>query len=321
MPIYGQTVLDSLKQANPNVFEALIPDGEIYKNMHQANAVLDYAVSCRLDRNSLVIALGGGVIGDLAGFAASIYMRGIDFMQIPTTLLAQVDSSVGGKVAVNHPGGKNLIGSFHQPRLVLIDTGTLRTLDRAEYCSGLAEAVKYGVIYDLDFFNFIANNVDEINNLNSECLQELIYRACAIKADIVGQDEKETGIRIILNLGHTFGHSMEKLSGFRLRHGEAVALGSIAAAYFSFLSGYMQRDRLDNVLQLYQQLDLITPFPDLDNNQIYEGMLNDKKAFNGKPRLVIPVQIGEYRVFPEPEREYIEEALDLTRKFCRTVKK
>lgn len=314
--LYGEKVLRSLEQADLKANVALMPDGEMYKNMEEAKHILDKAVSCRLERDSLVIALGGGVVGDLAGFVASIYMRGVDFIQIPTTLLAQVDSSVGGKVAVNHPEGKNLIGSFHQPRMVLIDTETLSTLDGAEYRSGLAEVVKYGVIYDRGFFAFMENNIDEINRLDDECLQELIFRACTIKADIVNKDEKETGIRIILNLGHTFGHSLEKLSRYSLRHGEAVALGSIAACYLSCLMGMMNTDTLVKIQQLYKNLNLVPRYPDFQDNLVYEGMLNDKKVWKGDLRMVIPIEIGNYRLLSGIERSLAEQALADTRFFC-----
>lgn len=314
--LYGDKVLHSLEQAGAKVNIALMPDGEIYKNLEQANQVLDKAVSCRLGRDSLVVALGGGVVGDLAGFVASIYMRGIDFIQIPTTLLAQVDSSVGGKVAVNHPEGKNLIGSFHQPRMVLIDTQTISTLGVAEYRSGLAEVVKYGVIYDRGFFAFMENNIEEINRLDDECLQELIFRACTIKADIVNKDEKETGIRMILNLGHTFGHSLEKLSGYSLRHGEAVALGSIAACYLSCLMGLMNNDTLLKIQRLYKNLNLIPDYPDFQDRLVYEGMLNDKKVWKGDLRMVIPVEIGNYRLLTGVERKLVEKALANTQVFC-----
>lgn len=321
MSLYGEKVLNSLREAGLKVNSAIIPDGEIYKNLPEASKVLDAAVSSGLQRDSRVVALGGGVVGDLAGFVASVYMRGIDFIQIPTTLLGQVDSSVGGKVAVNHPEGKNLIGSFHQPRLVLIDIDTLSTLDKAEYRSGLAEVVKYGIIYDRGFFAFMENNIPEINQLDQECLQELIYRACAIKADIVNQDEKETGIRAILNLGHTFGHSLEKLSGYSLRHGEGVAIGTIAACYLSCSLDLMEIDALERIQRLYQALELLTPFPKTENSLIYEGMLNDKKVYNGDLRIVIPVNIGNYRILSGVKRELIENALESTRGFCRSGRK
>lgn len=319
--LYGEKVMTSLKEAGLNVSVAIIPDGETYKNMDEVSGVLDKAVSSQLERNSLVIALGGGVVGDLAGFVASVYMRGIDFIQIPTTLLAQVDSSVGGKVAVNHPGGKNLIGSFHQPRLVLIDIETLFTLDMAEYRSGLAEVVKYGVIYDRGFFGFMENNIEEINRLDKECVQELIYRACTIKADIVNQDEKEMGIRVILNLGHTFGHSLEKVTNYSLRHGEGVAIGTIAACYLSSLMGFMNPDTLEQIQQLYQKMNLIPPFPDIDNNIIYEGMLNDKKIWKGDLRIVIPLDIGNYRVISGVQQKQVDDALTSTRSFCHSSRK
>jgi 3-dehydroquinate synthase len=318
--LYGDNTVKSLQQAGLDTHVTLMPDGEIHKNMKEAMRVLDKAISFRLERDSLIVALGGGVVGDLAGFVAAVYMRGISLLQIPTTLLAQVDSSVGGKVAVNHPGGKNLIGSFHQPRMVLIDTHTLFTLDSAEYRAGLAEVVKYGVIYDRGFFAFMENNAEEINRLDHECLQELIFRACTIKADIVSQDEKETGIRVILNLGHTFGHSLEKLSGYSLRHGEGVAIGTIAACYLSRRMGFMDNDTLQKVLKLYVDLNLIPLFPDIEENKVYEGMLNDKKVWKGELRMVIPVGIGDYEVVSSVPEGMVQEALGQAKSFCQNKK-
>lgn len=314
-PLYGEKVVNSFKQAGLEVTAVIIPDGETYKTLEQASQVLDQAIDAGMERGSLVAALGGGVVGDLAGFAASVYMRGIDVFQIPTTLLAQVDSSVGGKVAVNHPAGKNLVGSFHQPRMVLIDINTLTTLEEAEYRSGLAEVVKYGIIYDRGFFAFLENNQEEINKLQKDCLQELIYRSCTIKADIVGQDERETGIRAILNLGHTFGHSLEKLSGYSLRHGEAVAAGTIAACYLSHNMGYLSAEALERIQQLYLHLGLISPFPDFANDSIYREMLHDKKVVQGTVRIIIPRDIGSYSILPGIEWEQVEQALVDVRRF------
>ncbi len=209
--LYGSQTLESLRAAGFEPVLALMPDGEEYKNLDEAAKVLDIAVESHLERSSLIFALGGGVVGDLAGFAAAIYQRGIDFVQIPTTLLAQVDSSVGGKVAVNHPHGKNLLGAFHQPRAVFIDPQSLRTLEERDFKSGLGEAAKYAIIYDADFFAFLEDNVAAINEREETCIEELIYQSCRIKSLIVAEDEKESGLRMILNLGHTFGHAIETL--------------------------------------------------------------------------------------------------------------
>lgn len=291
--IYGPPLLKELQFQGFSTIVALMPDGEEYKNMEEALKILDQAVDEQLERSSLLLALGGGVVGDLAGFVASIYQRGIDFIQIPTTLLAQVDSSVGGKVAVNHPRGKNLIGAFHQPRMVIIDSQTLDTLEDREYYSGLGEVVKYGIIYDQDFFAYLETNAQAIRSRDKNCIERLIYRSCEIKAAIVAQDERELGIRIILNLGHTFGHSLEKLGAYQMyKHGEAVAAGTIIASCLAWELNLLNSHELMRIIDLYKQLGIDPPRLIHAAEDILEGMINDKKMQNGRLRLVLPQGIG-----------------------------
>lgn len=305
-PLYGQKVVSSLENAGFKVQVALMPDGESYKNMAEAEKILDAMFASGLERGSMVIALGGGVVGDLAGFVAAIYQRGIDFVQLPTTLLAQVDSSVGGKVAVNHPRGKNLIGAFHQPRLVLIDINTLATLDDREYRSGLAEVIKYGIIYDASFFNYLEENAHKIMDRNPECLSTIIYHSCRIKSEIVAQDEREEGVRAVLNLGHTFGHAIEKLTSYNVyRHGEAVAMGTMVAVNLAQDEGFLQGSDADRIKELYQQMDIPTDFPVLKAEEVYAAMLNDKKIIEGRLRIVLPREIGGFTIVDNCTKEKI----------------
>ena len=272
--------------------------------------IVDQAVKSGIERSSLCIALGGGVVGDLAGFAASIYQRGIDFIQIPTTLLAQVDSSVGGKVAINHHSGKNLLGSFHQPRLVIIDTDTLRTLNNREFTSGLGEVVKYGIVYDHEFFSYLEAHAEELIELEEISLQKTIYRSCQIKSEIVAQDEKEEGLRAILNLGHTFGHAVEKLGDYKLfRHGEAVAMGITAACYLSHRIGLMTTEEMKRVEKLFMKLQLKSQFPSFAPEDVISAMQADKKIKNRKINFVLPRGIGDYVITDDITHKQIENAI------------
>lgn len=310
-PLYGQQVVASLTEAGFEVAVGLMPDGEKFKNIDETMKILDLAVGAGLERDSAVVALGGGVTGDLAGLVASLYMRGINFIQIPTTLLAQVDSSIGGKVGVNHAQGKNLIGAFHQPLLVIADTGTLTTLAAREYRAGLGEAVKYGIIYNRDFFYWMEKNVQGIVGKDEDCRQEIIYQSCRAKADIVGQDEKETGLRAILNLGHTFGHSLEKLTNYNTyRHGEAVVMGIMAAGHLACCLGCLPAAERERIEKLLNDLELIIPYPDINSEEIYLGMLNDKKIMQGNLRLIIPKSIGTPEIAENVSRETIIKAID-----------
>jgi len=307
--LYGAAVADALDSAGFEITVALMPDGEEFKTLEIASEVLDAAVGARLERGSLLFALGGGVVGDLAGFVAAIYQRGIDFIQIPTTLLAQVDSSVGGKVAVNHPQGKNLIGAFHQPRAVIIDPLTLNTLEDRDYLSGLGEAVKYGIVYDAQFFQFLEDNAPQIASRENDIIARLIYHSCRIKSEIVGQDERESGLRAILNLGHTFGHAVETLTGYgSYRHGEAVVMGTRAAAHLAVDLGYLSKEERLRITRLYQQLGLKFVFPELDPDQVYQAMLGDKKVSGQILRLVLPRSIGQYVIIDDPGKDKLAKA-------------
>ncbi|MEN6326269.1 MAG: 3-dehydroquinate synthase [Syntrophomonas sp.] len=314
-PLYGPSLVKVLQAHGFATEVALMPDGEEYKNMAEALKILDQAVDARLERGSLLLALGGGVVGDLAGFVASIYQRGIDFIQVPTTLLSQVDSSVGGKVAVNHPRGKNFIGSFHQPRMVIIDINTLDTLEDREYYAGLGEVVKYGIIYDDQFFAFMETHARAIRHRDKSCIEKLIYRCCEIKAAIVEQDEREMGIRAILNLGHTFGHSLEKLGSYQLyKHGEAVTAGTIMAACLALDLGLIDNRELMRMVDLYKQLEINPPRLAFSAEDIIAGMLNDKKTQNNRLRFVLPKGIGNCVIREDIAREQLIKAIEQSRK-------
>ncbi|HZK44477.1 MAG TPA: 3-dehydroquinate synthase [Syntrophomonadaceae bacterium] len=315
-PLYGKRVVESLVDAGFEVFIHLVPDGEEYKNIDQAMQIINKCIEHKLERNGAIIALGGGVIGDLAGFVAAIYQRGIPFIQIPTTLLAQVDSSVGGKVAVNHPQAKNMIGAFHQPKLVIIDINTLKTLEERDYHSGLGEIVKYGIIYSSDFFQKLKDKASFIREKSPDVLAKIIYESCKIKGEIVEQDEKETSLRAILNLGHTFGHAIESLSGYgTYRHGEAVIMGSIAAAYLAVDLDLLAKNKLDKIFNLYKELDIFKAFPHLPAEDIYENMLTDKKVVNEQITFILPKNIGEYVIVKNAKKEQILKAIYLAQEY------
>lgn len=308
--LYGPAVMESLRKRAGRTIYGEVPDGEEYKTMAWAEKLIDIAVDNHLDRTDTIIALGGGVIGDLAGFVAAVYQRGINFIQVPTTLLAQVDSSVGGKVAVNHPRAKNMIGAFHQPRLVVIDSDVLESLPRRDFLSGMAEVVKYGIITDKDFFKFLEDNVDSINNRNTQTMQEIIRRSCAIKASIVGSDEKEDGPRAILNLGHTFGHALETYAGYgHYRHGEAVALGTVMATELASRLNILEKDRAARIIGLMQKLNMDLVMPDYPVHDLMEIIYQDKKIQGGVLRLVLPSEIGQVELRPDVPRELIEQVL------------
>lgn len=309
--LYGNSLLDSLEKAGIDAAVVTIPDGEEYKELLWAYNIYGELLKHRLDRSSALIALGGGVIGDITGFVASTYMRGISLVQVPTTLLAQVDSSVGGKTGVNHPEGKNMIGTFHQPRLVWADVDTLRTLPRREFLAGMAEVIKYGVIWDETFFEFLEKNREKILGLNGGAMQFIIRRSCEIKAEVVSRDEREGGLRAILNYGHTIGHALETATGYTAHlHGEAVAMGMYCEALLSSLLGLMERKEAERVGSLIDAYGLPSKMPSgVDEQKIISSMQLDKKAVAGELKFVLPEKIGSVVVKGVRDTEKILESI------------
>lgn len=295
--LYGNRVLDVLRNAGFQVDAAVIPGGEGCKNLTTTASLYEQMVAFGLDRKSTVVALGGGIVGDVAGFAAATYMRGIVCIQIPTTLLAQVDSSVGGKTGVNLPQGKNLVGAFHQPGLVFVDVDFIETLPEREYLTGLAETIKYGIIWDQEFFAYLENHLAQIKARDSECLKHIILRCCAIKADIVGQDETENNLRALLNLGHTFGHAFESLTNYRFTHGEAVGIGTICASRLAYRLNLLCRKDLDRIENIFKGYGLPTDYGNLNTTDIIAQMHNDKKNIGGRMQIVLPTSIGSSQIF------------------------
>jgi 3-dehydroquinate synthase len=306
-PLYADRVRGAL--ADRRVVDVRLPDGEQYKTLEYFQQVLDVAVANRFARDCIVVALGGGVVGDLAGFAAACYQRGVAFAQLPTTLLAQVDSSVGGKTGVNHPGGKNMIGAFHQPCAVMADTTTLRTLPPRELRAGLAEVVKYGLIFDLAFLEWIEANAERLLALDDEVLAHAIYRSCELKADVVRRDEREAGDRALLNLGHTFGHAIETGTGYtEWLHGEAVAAGMVVAADMSARLGLLQAADVERVRSLLVRLGLPVDAPRFGAQRALDYMSVDKKVKSGRIRLVLLERLGAARF----TADYADDALQST---------
>jgi len=291
-PLYFETLARSL--AGKRVCSVALPDGEQHKTLQVLDKVFDALVAARLNRDACVVALGGGVIGDMAGFAAASYQRGVDFVQVPTTLLAQVDSSVGGKTGVNHAGGKNLIGAFHQPRAVITDFDTLATLAPRELRAGLAEIIKYGLIDDTEFLDWIERHVDDLLALERPALAHAVRRSCEIKARIVAADEREQAQRALLNLGHTFGHAIETAAGFgEWLHGEAVALGLLMAADMSRELGWLDAADVTRLKELLQRAQLPTAAPRIGSARALELMGMDKKVLDGRIRLVLLRSLGQ----------------------------
>lgn len=292
---YLEPVTRTLQTLGCVVDSVLIPDGEKYKNLDSLNLIFTALLEKNHNRDTTLIALGGGVIGDVAGFAAASYQRGIRFIQIPTTLLAQVDSSVGGKTAVNHPLGKNMIGAFYQPQSVIIDTDTLKTLPTREVSAGLAEVIKYGAIFDLAFFEWLEANIDSLVALKQNALEYCIQRCCQLKADVVARDETEKGDRALLNFGHTFGHAIEAHLGYgNWLHGEAVAVGMLEAAALSENLGNLTACHIARLEKLIARANLPTISPDgMKPTDYIPYMWRDKKVLNGTLRLILLKQLGE----------------------------
>lgn len=296
-PLYLDAVANALKQAGFSVIPVLIPDGEEYKNINSLQTIYDCLIAERLERKSCVLALGGGVVGDMAGFAAATYLRGVPYVQLPTTLLAQVDSSVGGKTGINHADGKNLIGAFYQPKLVLIDVSVLRTLPRRELVAGLAEIIKYGIIEDAELFQLLERDIESLVRLDQDLLIQTIATSCAIKARVVEADEREDDYRAILNFGHTIGHALEAVTGYRqFLHGEAVGVGMVKAAALSAHFGFCDVKSLQRIVQLIGKAGLPSEIPsEVSMNGLIQAMEVDKKAAGGKIKFVMCEGIGKTR--------------------------
>ena len=293
-PLYLESLKKALAPFNDNVHVLVLPDGEEYKNIQSWQMILDFLADNNFNRSDLLMSLGGGVICDMTGFAAASWMRGIDFMQVPTSLLAQVDASVGGKTGINHPQGKNLIGAFHQPQAVIINTSTIKTLPNREFKSGLGESIKYGFINQADFLDWMSQNAISINHQDLTTLSELIVQCCTFKKEIVQQDEKESGIRALLNLGHTFAHAIETYTQYTAyTHGEAVAIGMVMAAELSVLLGLSDNNLRKELENRLQDFDLLTKLPNNINAlKLVELMRLDKKVQNNQHRLILMKSMG-----------------------------
>jgi 3-dehydroquinate synthase len=308
--LYLEKFSAALRGAGVEIVSVVLPDGEEHKNWQTLNSIFDALLSNRCERKSTIIALGGGVVGDLAGFAAASYQRGVPFIQVPTTLLAQVDSSVGGKTAINHPLGKNMIGAFYQPSMVLADTSTLGTLPARELSAGLAEVIKYGLIMDLPFFGWLEANIDKLSKRDPSALAYAITRSCENKAAVVAADERESGERSLLNLGHTFGHAIEAGLGFGTwLHGEAVAAGTVLAARLSARMGFLTADDVERIARLFVRAGLPTEAPSLGQDRYLELMGHDKKVENGRLRLVLLKSLGKAFMTSDFELRDLREVL------------
>lgn len=310
---YGERAIASLTSAGFEVASCTLPPGERYKTLNSIQKLYDIALENRLERSSTMVALGGGVIGDMTGFAAATWLRGINVVQVPTTLLAMVDSAIGGKTGVNHPHGKNLIGAFHQPRLVLIEPDVLKTLPMREFRAGMAEVIKYGVIWDAELFAQLeaSKRLDQLRYVKPELINYILTHSCQAKADVVSKDEKEGGLRAILNYGHTIGHAVESLTGYRLvNHGEAVAIGMVAAGQIAVELGMWQNVDTERQNALIQKTGLPTQLPTgVDIEEIIQALQLDKKVKAGKVRFVLPTEIGVVTVTDEVPSDIIRQVL------------
>nr|WP_136251424.1 3-dehydroquinate synthase [Ningiella ruwaisensis] len=311
-PLYLSEVEQKLLASGKRVNSIIVKDGEQEKTLATFERVLSELLSLPASRDACLIALGGGVIGDLTGFVAACYQRGIDFVQIPTTLLSQVDSSVGGKTAVNHPLGKNMIGAFYQPKAVYIDTTTLRTLDKREFSAGMAEVIKYGIIYDAEFLAWLNNNTQAILSKQDDALSKMIARCCEIKAEIVAQDERESGLRALLNLGHTFGHAIEAEQGYGTwLHGEAVSAGMVLALQLANMRGDISLAQVSEISDLLQAFDLPTSGPaSMKAADYIKHMRRDKKVLNNQMRFILPKRIGKAELVNDVTEAELEQLLN-----------
>jgi 3-dehydroquinate synthase len=311
-PLYAKKVATALKQSGFDVHIITVDNGEKAKSITTVGRCYDELAAHRLERKSFIVALGGGVVGDVAGFVAATYLRGIPFVQVPTTLLAQVDSSVGGKTGVNLKAGKNLVGAFYQPRLVMCDLETLRTLPEREYRAGLAEIIKYGIIYDGSLFMRLERGVDSLVEKNPDVLAEVIARSCEIKADVVSQDETESGLRAILNFGHTIGHAIEAISGYgKYLHGEAISIGQIAAAKISAKQFGLSNEDLSRITELFRRAGLPTTIKlsAAQRTKLFAAMHLDKKVSGGEIKFVLARKIGQVEIGQKVAADAILDAI------------
>ena len=310
-PLYLERLQRTLQEAGVHSVAVILPDGEVYKTSETLNMIYDALLTHRCERTTPLIALGGGVIGDMTGFAAATYLRGVPFIQIPTTLLSQVDSSVGGKTGINHPLGKNMIGAFYQPRLVLADIATLNTLPDKELSAGLAEVIKYGLIRDLPFLVWLEQNMDKLLARDMAALQYAVMRSCQNKAEVVAADERESGERALLNLGHTFGHAIESGMGYgNWLHGEAVAAGTVMAANLSRRLGWISAADVSRIRTLFQRAGLPVVAPDIGVKKYLEFMGHDKKVEGGKLRFVLLKQIGQAELVSGVSSDLLQQTLE-----------
>ena len=309
-PLYLEHYLTAIKALGKKVATCILPDGEKYKNIEHLNLIFDALLKAGFNRDATVLALGGGVIGDMAGFASACFQRGVYFIQVPTTLLSQVDSSVGGKTGINHPLGKNMIGAFQQPQVVLADMSQLSTLPDRELSAGLAEVIKYALLGDLDFLIWLEENMDALVGRDSALLAEAVYRSCAHKARIVANDEKEQGERALLNLGHTFGHAIESYLGYGIwLHGEAVATGMVMAADLSQRLGWISVKDLERTKKIIQRAHLPVKCPAIPLDEFLAYMAHDKKVLNGQLRLVLMKSLGQAVITKEFDVELMKQAI------------
>ncbi|GAB7564338.1 3-dehydroquinate synthase [Methylobacillus methanolivorans] len=311
-PLYLEKLAQPLRDAGVKVIPIVLPDGEAYKNAATLNLIYDALLENRCERSTTIIALGGGVIGDLAGYAAATYLRGVPFIQVPTTLLSQVDSSVGGKTGINHPLGKNMIGAFYQPQVVLADIDTLSTLPARELSAGLAEVIKYGLIRDEPFFAWQEANMQKLLKLDTEAMSYAIYRSCENKAEVVAADERESGERALLNLGHTFGHAIENAMGYGVwLHGEAVAAGTILAADLSRRLGWLNDAEVERIKAIFIEAKLPIDAPALGVDRYLDLMGLDKKVVDGQIRLVLQQGIGKSLVTSDYDANLLQSTLTI----------
>lgn len=309
-PLYLSHYQEALKSLGKTVAICILPDGEKYKDIQHLNLIFDALLEAGFNRDCTVLALGGGVIGDMAGFASACFQRGVYFIQVPTTLLSQVDSSVGGKTGINHPLGKNMLGAFQQPQVVLADMAQLNTLPDRELSAGLSEVIKYALLGDADFLVWLEQNMDGLIGRDADLLAEAVYRSCAHKARIVANDEKEQGERALLNLGHTFGHAIESYLGYGTwLHGEAVATGMVMAADLSQRLGWISIDDVERTKKIIQRANLPISCPKIPLDEFLGYMAHDKKVLNGQLRLVLLKQLGQAVITKDFDVEFMKQAI------------